>query len=136
MSQLAYPLLKSSEAASIVFISSIAGVVSVDTRGGTVYSATKGAINQLTRNLACEWAKYKIRTNSIAPGLIKTPLAEMLQKEEKVLDGFVSRTPLGRIGEAEEVSSIVAFLCMPGASFITGQTICVDGGLTVNGVQI
>ncbi|MED6120947.1 hypothetical protein PIB30_025573 [Stylosanthes scabra] len=133
MSQLAYPLLKCSEAASIVFISSVAGVVSVDMRG-TIYSATKGAINQLTRNLACEWAKHNIRTNCIAPGPIKTNLAEKHLKEVKVMNGFLSRTPLGRIGEVEEVSSIVAFLCMPGASYITGQTICVDGGLTVNGL--
>ncbi|MED6120948.1 hypothetical protein PIB30_025574 [Stylosanthes scabra] len=131
MSQLAYPLLKSSEAASIVMISSVAGVVSVDMRG-TIYSATKGAINQLTRNLACEWAKHNIRTNCIAPGPIKTTLADKHLKEVKVMSGFLSRTPLGRIGEAEEASSIVAFLCMPGASYITGQIICVDGGLTVN----
>ena len=54
--------------------------------------------------------------------------------KEEDLNGFRSRTPLGRIGETEEVSSLVAFLCMPAASYITGQTICVDGGLTVNGV--
>ncbi|XP_015952218.1 tropinone reductase homolog At5g06060 [Arachis duranensis] len=136
ISQLAYPLLKSSEAASVVFISSIAGVVSVDMKG-TIYSAAKGAINQLTRNLACEWAKHNIRTNCIAPGPIKTSLAERvlnLDGEAKLVDAFVSRTPLGRMGEAGEVSSIVAFLCMPAASYITGQTICVDGGLTVNAV--
>ncbi|KAL1361798.1 hypothetical protein AAHE18_03G031000 [Arachis hypogaea] len=128
ISQLAYPLLKSSEAASVVFISSIAGVQKVN---------NTRAINQLTRNLACEWAKHNIRTNCIAPGPIKTSLAERvlnLDGEAKLVDAFVSRTPLGRMGEAGEVSSIVAFLCMPAASYITGQTICVDGGLTVNAV--
>ncbi|WJX95142.1 tropinone reductase I [Trifolium repens] len=53
-------------------------------------------------------------------------------KDEKLLNGFITRTPLGRIGEPEEVSSLVAFLCLPAASFITGQIICIDGGLTVN----
>ncbi|XP_061368451.1 tropinone reductase homolog At2g29340-like [Gastrolobium bilobum] len=134
ISQLAHPLLKASEAASIVFISSIAGVVSI--KLGSIYSATKGAINQLTKNLACEWAKDNIRTNCVAPGPIRTPLGEKHFKDEKVLNSFISRTPLGRIGEPDEVSSLVAFLCLPAASLITGQTICVDGGITVNGLYI
>ncbi|XP_020205051.1 tropinone reductase homolog At5g06060 [Cajanus cajan] len=133
ISQIAHPLLKASEAASIVFVSSIAGVVSINV--GSVYGATKGAMNQLTKNLACEWAKDNIRTNSVAPGPIKTALAAEVLKYPKIHDGFISQTPLGRIGEAEEVSSLVAFLCLPAASFITGQTICVDGGLTVNGLH-
>ncbi|TKY67386.1 Tropinone reductase [Spatholobus suberectus] len=134
ISQLAHPLLKASEAASIIFISSIAGVVSIGV--ASIYGATKGAMNQLTKNLACEWAKDNIRTNCVAPGPIKTPLGDKHFKHAKLLNGFISRTPLGRIGEAEEVSSLVAFLCLPAASYITGQTICVDGGLTVNGLYI
>ncbi|KAL2340927.1 hypothetical protein Fmac_008867 [Flemingia macrophylla] len=134
ISQLSHPLLKASESASIIFVSSIAGVVSVS--ASSVYSATKGAMNQLTKNLACEWAKDKIRTNSVAPGPIKTTLIDEVLKYPKVLSGFISRIPLGRIGEAEEVSSLVAFLCLPAASYITGQTINVDGGLTVNGFSV
>ncbi|PNY01382.1 tropinone reductase-like protein [Trifolium pratense] len=130
ISQLAHPLLKASDSASIVFISSIGGVASLNV--GTIYSAAKGAINQLTKNLACEWAKDNIRTNCVAPGPIRTPLAEPFLQDEKLLNGFITRTPLGRIGEPEEVSSLVAFLCLPAASFITGQIICIDGGLTVN----
>ncbi|XP_050237741.1 tropinone reductase homolog At2g29170-like isoform X2 [Mercurialis annua] len=81
--QLAHPLLKSSGAGSIVFMSSISGVVSVNV--GTVYGATKAAMNQLAKNLACEWAKDNIRTNSVAPWFIRTPFIEELIKLWKML---------------------------------------------------
>ncbi|KAF8012936.1 hypothetical protein BT93_I0946 [Corymbia citriodora subsp. variegata] len=131
LSQLAHPLLKSSGVGSIVFLSSVCGVISVN--GGSIYSATKGAMNQLTKNLACEWAKDNIRSNSVAPWFIFTPLTELKLSNEKYKEEVIARTPLGRIGEPEEVSSLVTFLCLPAASYITGQTICVDGGFTVNG---
>ncbi|PON68844.1 Short-chain dehydrogenase/reductase [Trema orientale] len=133
ISQLAHPLLKASGAGSIVFVSSVAGVLAVNV--GSIYSAAKGAINQLTKNLACEWAKDNIRTNSVAPWFIRTPLVEPeLMKNKELLEAVNSRAALGRIGEPKEVSSIVAFLCLPAASYITGQTISVDGGMTVNGL--
>ncbi|WVZ03473.1 hypothetical protein V8G54_024279 [Vigna mungo] len=135
LSQLAHPLLKASEAASIIFMSSIAGVVATNIVS-VVYSATKGAMNQMTKSLACEWAKDNIRSNCVAPWVIRTPLAEKHLEEERVVNAVISQTPLGRIGEAEEVSSVVAFLSSPAASYITGQTICVDGGFSVNGLHI
>ncbi|WVZ04607.1 hypothetical protein V8G54_017953 [Vigna mungo] len=131
--QLAYPLLKESGNGSIVFISSVAGVVSLGT--GAVYAASKAAINQLTKNLACEWAKDNIRSNCVVPWVTRTPLVEHLLKNEKLVDEIMYRTPMKRIAEAEEVSSLVTFLCLPAASYISGQVICVDGGLTVNGFQ-
>ncbi|KAM3314243.1 hypothetical protein ACQJBY_033224 [Aegilops geniculata] len=130
--QLAHPLLKASGLGSIVFISSVCGLVAVFS--GTLYAMTKGAINQLTKNLACEWAKDGIRTNSVAPWYITTSLTEGLLANKEFEASVVSRTPLGRVGEPGEVSSLVAFLCMPGSTYITGQTISVDGGMTVNGL--
>ncbi|XP_024971633.1 tropinone reductase homolog At5g06060-like [Cynara cardunculus var. scolymus] len=131
ISQLAHPLLKASGFGSIVFISSVAGLTHVPV--GSIYGATKGAINQLTKNLACEWAKDKIRTNNVAPWATKTSLVEDLFANKEFMDAVISRTPLKRIAEANEVSSLVAFLCLPAASYINGQIIAVDGGLTVNG---
>ncbi|XP_021656491.2 tropinone reductase 1 isoform X2 [Hevea brasiliensis] len=130
--QLAYPLLKESRNGSIVFLSSVAGSVALPML--SIYAATKAAINQLTRNLACEWAKDNIRTNAVAPSATRTTiLTEPDPAILKAYAGLMPQTPIGRIAEPSEVSSLVAFLCLPAASYINGQVICVDGGFTVKG---
>ncbi|KAI3953533.1 hypothetical protein MKW92_005047 [Papaver armeniacum] len=130
-STLAHPLLKASGSGNIVFISSVAGVVAVPMLSN--YSACKGAINQITKSFACEWAKDKIRVNCVAPWVIRTPPLEPRLQDKEYVDSIIARTPIRRIGEPKDVSSLVAFLCLPAASYITGQVICVDGGFSVNG---
>ncbi|XP_051142626.1 tropinone reductase homolog At2g29260, chloroplastic-like [Andrographis paniculata] len=131
MCQLAYPLLKASGAGSTVFTSSVSGFVSL--KNMSVHGASKGAINQLTRNLACEWASDGIRVNAVAPWYIKTSMVKQVLSNEEYLEQVYDRTPMRRLGDPAEVSSVVAFLCLPASSFITGQVICVDGGMSVNG---
>ncbi|CAN7051159.1 unnamed protein product [Brassica oleracea var. botrytis] len=127
---LIHPLLKASGSGSIVFISSVAGVVSCSV--GSIYGATKGAISQMARNLACEWAGDNIRANTIAPGVIATPAAKTFILGEEFAKNIAPNIPMRRAGEPEEVAGMAAFLCLPAASYITGQTICVDGDLSVH----
>jgi len=129
--KLAYPLLKAANQASVVNVSSVAGMVSI--KSGVIYGMTKAAMIHLTKNLAVEWAMEGIRVNTVAPWYIRTPLVEGVLGKPGYLKEVLYRTPMDRIGEPIEVAFTVAFLCMPAASYITGQCLAVDGGFTING---
>jgi Tropinone reductase 1 len=103
-------------------------------RTGVVYAMTKAAMNQMAFNLACEWAGDNIRVNVVAPGYTDTPLARPVLQDPVALGSILSKVPMRRIGNPEEVSAAVAFLCMDVSSYVTGQVIGVDGGFIRSGL--
>jgi Tropinone reductase 1 len=128
MSRMSYALLKQHGSASIINIASVSGLTHV--RTGAAYGMSKAAIVQMTKNLACEWAPDGIRVNCVAPWYIRTQRSEAALTDSEYLEEVLARTPMGRIGEPEEVAAAVAFLALPCASFITGECIAVDGGFS------
>ena len=108
-------------------MSSVSGTFAL--AGQTVYSATKGAVNAMTRTMAKELAPYGIRVNAVAPGFIETSMTEKLpEKTREAIAGMIS---LKRMGSPEDIAAAVAFLAGENASYITGQVLCVDGGITM-----
>ncbi len=98
--------------------------------GNPAYGASKAAIVQLTKSLAVAWASDGIRVNAIAPGWIATNMTEVSQKRETINNEILRRTPAGRWGQPEDVAGVALFLASPLASYVTGETISVDGGFS------
>jgi NAD(P)-dependent dehydrogenase (short-subunit alcohol dehydrogenase family) len=114
---------------SIVIVSSIGGL-----RGSPIigaYCISKAADMQLARNLAVEFGPHNVRVNCIAPGLIKTDFARALWEDPKLLEARNAETPLRRIGEPDEIAGAAVYLAAPASAFMTGQTIVIDGGVTI-----
>jgi NAD(P)-dependent dehydrogenase (short-subunit alcohol dehydrogenase family) len=131
LSNLVLPEMAARKDGAVIFIASIAGLRASE--GIAAYGAAKAALMQLARSLACEWGRHNIRVNSIAPGLIKTDFARALWDDEELARRRVAETPLGRLGEPSDVAGAAVLLASPAGSFMTGQTIIVDGGVTVAG---
>jgi NAD(P)-dependent dehydrogenase (short-subunit alcohol dehydrogenase family) len=129
LAQLTLPQMAERGGGSFVVVASIAGLLSSTVVG--IYGISKAADLQLVRNLAAEWGPKNVRVNAIAPGLIRTDFARALWEDEKRRSEREALTPLRRLGEAREVGGVVAFLASDAASFITGQTLVVDGGVTI-----
>ncbi|MDA4121640.1 MAG: SDR family oxidoreductase [Thaumarchaeota archaeon] len=121
-------MVKQGTGGRIINISSIFGLVALPPRAS--YSASKGAIVSLTRDLAAEWAKHKITVNAICPGWTKTEMTANYFAQEDVSKFLLERIPLGRFAEPEEIANLAMFLASDYSSYITGQGIPVDGGWT------
>jgi gluconate 5-dehydrogenase len=113
----------------ILNISSVRGQLGIHL-GYTPYVAAKAAMNGLTRQHATEWAKHGITVNAISPTFVRTPQVESLLENEDFRQGLVSRIPLGRIADPDDVVGAVLFFCSDASSFVTGQILTLDGGLT------
>lgn len=112
---------------AIVNIGSVGGLLGLP--ASNAYGPSKAAIAHMTRSLACEWARFGIRVNCLAPGYVDAPMsAELFSGDADALAGALKRVPMGRLGTAEEIAQVALFLCSPLASYVTGAVVPVDGG--------
>ncbi|MFL5237031.1 MAG: SDR family NAD(P)-dependent oxidoreductase [Rhizomicrobium sp.] len=127
--QLVLPEMVARKDGAIIIVSSIAGLKGSALIG--TYGISKAADFQLARNIAVEYGRYNVRANCIAPGLIKTDFARAMWEDPDRLEYSTSSTPLGRIGEPDEVAGAAVFLASKAGAYMTGQAIVIDGGVTI-----
>lgn len=127
MTKLVVPHIEKRGGGSVVFVSSVAGYQPMPALGP--YSVSKTALLGLTRALAPELAQSNIRVNCVAPGVIKTQFSSALWQNKDVMEEFMKQLSIKRLGEPEEIGGVIAFLCSKDASYITGETITVTGGI-------
>jgi gluconate 5-dehydrogenase len=122
-------MIEAGRGGAVLNISSVRANLGINA-GYSAYVAAKGAISSLTRQWATEWAKHGIRVNAIMPTFVDTPQVATLLQDPVFKAGIVSRIPLGRVGETRDIVGPAIFLCSDAASFVTGQVLGIDGGLT------
>jgi gluconate 5-dehydrogenase len=122
-------MIRGGRGGRVVNISSVRGQLGIDA-GYSAYVAAKGAIDSLTRQWATEWAKHGITVNAISPTFVDTPQVAMLLGDPAFKAGVVARIPIGRVGETADLLGAVLLFCSDASSFITGQILTIDGGLT------
>ena len=126
LTNMALPGMAARGGGSVIIISSVGGFQGSNKIG--VYNVSKAAEMQIARNIAIEWGRQGIRANCIAPGLIRTDFARALWEDPAILARTVKHSPLGRIGEPDEIAGAAVFLASPASAFMTGQTLVIDGG--------
>eukprot|EP00918_Siedleckia_nematoides_P098159 GHVU01214892.1.p1 GENE.GHVU01214892.1~~GHVU01214892.1.p1 ORF type:complete len:125 (+),score=21.81 GHVU01214892.1:260-634(+) len=119
--------MQTQKSGSVVFVSSIAGYTAIEGLGG--YSVSKTALLGLSKVVATEQAQFGIRSNAIAPGIVKTHFSEALWIDPKQSERVLKQVPLRRFGEVEDISSAAAFLCSDDSSYMTGETVTIAGGM-------
>ena len=129
--QLVIPSMAANGGGSVIIVSSIGGLKGSDALGA--YAISKAADMQIARNLAVEWGPKNVRINCIAPGLVRTDFARALWENPEIYAATVSKYPLRRIGEPDEIAGTAVLLASDAGSFTTGQTIVIDGGGTIAG---
>ena len=115
---------------AIVNIGSMSGFIVNKPQPQSFYNASKAAVHHLTRSLAAEWGARGVRVNAVAPTYIQTPLTEFGMAEKEMYDVWLQMTPMGRVGQPEEIASVVHFLASDAASLLTGSIVLADGGYT------
>lgn len=127
-----FPVMKEAGGGSVVNIGSWSGHEPAPGMGA--YSISKAGLIMMTKLMAIEWAPFNIRVNDVSPGLIRTPISERFYQNEEILNDRTNFVPLHRIGRGQDIATMVTFLCSDQASYITGQSIVIDGGL-VNSIH-